>query len=238
VLPVLVRAWRDADLFTADEDIRSTASTAIGEIGREVPGQVLPLLLTALESEDEELVCGAMRSLTVMSTNAEGAVAGLMRALADRREGVRNFAGWKLRELGPAAVPSLIRALGSDDPELRWRAAWVLGGMEQAHALPARQALVRAQEDDRDAVRQWASWACNNLGFVQALPDEARDGAGAQGLERRSLPINGGPPARARVLPFLGCLAAAFALVGVLVLVVRRRRWKVRRCAEAGGGNG
>jgi HEAT repeat protein len=163
VIPVLVEAWRDNALFVRDECIRHDASGALGEIGRTLPEQVLPTLTKTLEDEDVEIACAAIHSLSVMGTQVEQAVRLLVKALTDRREGVSNVAGWRLREVGPAAVPQLVDALTDGDPVLRWRAAWTLGGMQPEQARGAVTALRKATDDPDEEVRKWAGRALERI---------------------------------------------------------------------------
>jgi HEAT repeat protein len=102
-----------------------------------------------------------------MGTQVEQAVRLLVKALTDRREAVRNVAGWRLREVGPVAVPRLMAALTDGDPVLRWRAAWTLGGMKPQEASCAVAALRKATDDPDGEVRKWAGWALEQIRPVQ-----------------------------------------------------------------------
>jgi HEAT repeat protein len=159
VIPVLVRAWKDKALFAADECIRRSASDALGEIGREQPATVLPILLKGLEDADEDMVCGSVRSLGVARAEGDGVILALVRLLPDRRTGVFQHAAFRLREIGPAAVPQLLAALKDADPQLRQGAACALAGMEGRHAKVALPALRKAARDTHKEVRERATWA-------------------------------------------------------------------------------
>ena len=68
-----------------------------------------------------------------------------------------------LGECGTQAVPILVRALGSSDPEVRTCAAETLGSFG-ADAAGAVEALARAAEDAELAVRREAIWALGRIG--------------------------------------------------------------------------
>lgn len=163
ILPVLLQAWRDVDLFLTDECIRYEASKALGEVGKEAPDQILPILVGALQGEDEELAATATISLRIVGEADKRAVEALIGLFSDPREGMGNVAGWRLRELGSAALPGLLATLTAEDAQIRWRAAWTIGGMEKAQALPAIPALRAAAKDSDEQVRKWATWALERV---------------------------------------------------------------------------
>ncbi|OAI48642.1 hypothetical protein AYO44_06680 [Planctomycetaceae bacterium SCGC AG-212-F19] len=163
VLPILLQSWKAKDLYLKDECIRNEASQALGEIGQVEPDRVVPVLLKTLEYDDEDVVYAAMYSLRMIGPQEKRVVKALVALLRDRREGVSNYAGWQLRDLGPAVVPPLVAALKDDDAQLRWRAAWTLGGMK-VDAKPAVAALKVATADENENVRRWATWALGQIG--------------------------------------------------------------------------
>jgi HEAT repeat protein len=164
VVPVLVAAWKDRALFTRDECIRYDATAALGEIGREQPGKVLPILRNTLDGEDEEVAFAALRSLSIMGRQVKEAVALLVERLHDRRDTERSEAGSLLREAGPAAVPALVGALACPETTVRECAAWTLGGMKPAQVQSALPALRKATADPDKGVRERAIWALEMVG--------------------------------------------------------------------------
>jgi HEAT repeat protein len=136
VIPVLLQAWQDPALFLKDECIRNEASVTLGEIGKEQPDRILPILVGALQGKDEKIVGAATVPLAMMGVHEKRAVAALVGLLGDPRRSY--LAGRRLREVGPAAIPHLLDALKADDPRTRWGAAWTIGGMEPGQAAPAR----------------------------------------------------------------------------------------------------
>jgi len=72
-----------------------------------------------------------------------------------------------LIELGEAAVPTLIHALGDQNVWLRRRAIWPLQMISDTRAVPA---LIAALTYDDDAkVRRYAAWALGEMGGKQAI---------------------------------------------------------------------
>jgi HEAT repeat protein len=161
VVPVLKEAFYDKHLYIIDECIRADAAVALGNIGTELPEQILPILLKAIE--DEDIVLGAMKSLRVMGPEVKEAVAKLIAALIDKRKGIGNSARLQLGELGSAAVPQLLIALTDKNPSMRARAAWTFSGMEPEVGKDAIAALKKAAADPDEEVRKDANFALKQL---------------------------------------------------------------------------
>jgi hypothetical protein len=62
-----------------------------------------------------------------------------------------------------------VAAFKDEDAELRWRAAWTLGGMKPEHAQAAIPALREAEKDGNEKVRKWAAQALEWLGATVRL---------------------------------------------------------------------
>jgi HEAT repeat protein len=114
-------------------------------------------------------ICG----LIVLGLNSTASAADakqLAAALSAGTPAERHAAADGLADLGYAAqeaVPQLIAALGSNDPELRWRAARALGVIGDAKAAPA---LRKQTADSETLVRAQAIFA---LGRLRASDEES-----------------------------------------------------------------
>lgn len=97
----------------------------------------------------------------------------LIRILGSENFFERQSAAWKLAEAGARAVEPLLEALEKDpDPQVRFKAAWVLGNIGDAKAIePLAGAL---QEDEDPSVREWAASALEAIGDRRAIPFLAR----------------------------------------------------------------
>jgi HEAT repeat protein len=161
-LPVLLKAWRDRDLDSQDEYIRIDATSALGEMAREQPDLLFPIVRGAL-AEDPEMGYEATRVLTAMAQKDDRAVAELFKLLGSDGENLYRFAAFGLRELKSAGIPLLIDGLTSDDAVLRGRCAWTLGGMKSTYAAPAIPALRACAGDSNGDVSEWAGWALKQI---------------------------------------------------------------------------
>jgi HEAT repeat protein len=164
VIPVLVAAWKDKELFQQDEDIRYNASTALGEIGKKQPEKVMALLRDAMEGDDREMVYAAGGSFAIMGASVKDVVVLLVVYLKDERDDVAHSAELALRRIGSAAIPLLIATLSDDNPKSRSNAAHTLAGMEKGEARAAEAALRRATQDDDEEVKKWATFALKQIG--------------------------------------------------------------------------
>jgi HEAT repeat protein len=90
------------------------------------------------------------------------AVSGLVGALADDSEQVREQAAWALGMIEDAgAVAALSATLRSDaSPQVRQQAAWALGMIEDEAAL---EPLLDALTDDNTEVRKTVLWAVSQI---------------------------------------------------------------------------
>jgi HEAT repeat protein len=66
-----------------------------------------------------------------------------------------------LRTVGPKAYPALIAVLEHKDPEMRWSAAWTIGGLDKLEGEPGIfvDPLKAASRDPNPEVRKWSLWA-------------------------------------------------------------------------------
>jgi HEAT repeat protein len=130
-----------------------------------VPPKVkLRELQTAIASPSAQTRLEAVQGAGNLGTAASRLVpdiAGVIRRDTDHN--VANEAAATLAQIGPAAVPELIKALRSQNPTLRQRAAWSLArfGPDGKAAVPA---LIEALKDTRPAVRQLAAIALGEIG--------------------------------------------------------------------------
>ncbi|MBA7483459.1 hypothetical protein ES707_18974 [subsurface metagenome] len=147
-------------------------------------------LLPTLHHEQPAIRCAAVIALRRMDRKA---VPPLLEALRDRNRSVRKEAAgalaalhwapddlpekvwfyflledWvELVKLQGAAVPVLLKALGSKEPRIRSESARTLGKIHDARAIPA---LIRAVEDPQADVRVRAAEALGEMGDDRAKP--------------------------------------------------------------------
>ncbi|WP_214019805.1 HEAT repeat domain-containing protein [Methanoculleus sp.] len=136
--------------------IRSAAVIALRAMGR----KAIPLLVEALRDRDRSV-----------RREAAGALSALHWAPDDLTEKVWFYfllEDWaELAKLQGAAVPALLKALGSKEPRIRSESARTLGKIRDARAIPA---LIRAVEDPQADVRVRAAEALGEMGSDRAKP--------------------------------------------------------------------
>ena len=94
--------------------------------------------------------------------DADSAVQGLIGALKDTDERVRQQAAWALGAIGAkTAAEPLAQALKDSDSRVRHQAAWALGAIGAKAAAPA---LAQALKDSDARVRHQAAWALGAIG--------------------------------------------------------------------------
>ncbi|AKG24570.1 PBS lyase [Calothrix sp. 336/3] len=93
----------------------------------------------------------------------DGKITPIIEKLVDRDARIRLEAHDALVSVGSAGVPALIAALKSEDSNLRWRAAWVLGDIP-TEASAAVGALIEALQDTDAQVRMYAALALGDIG--------------------------------------------------------------------------
>lgn len=91
----------------------------------------------------------------------------LLPLLGSGRWADRRGAEDALRDIGPAAVPSLVNALHGGSDEVRWGAVKVLGEIADPSAAPA---LIEALEDTNGGVRWLAAQALVAVGASAVVP--------------------------------------------------------------------
>ena len=90
----------------------------------------------------------------------------LTKALNDKNWEVRKWAALSLGEIGEKntqLIPIMIQILKREDSkEFRSHAAIILGELQQK-AIPALPSLHEASRDENTRVREWATWALNEI---------------------------------------------------------------------------
>jgi HEAT repeat protein len=127
----------DRALADPDAAVRRQALLALSRLGP----PALPSLLGALAGKDPELRRLAASELGHFP--APAVLLPLSRAVADPDAAVRRQALLALSRLGPAAVPTLLQALRSTDPEVRRLAVGELGHLARPPRLPAPPRVTR-----------------------------------------------------------------------------------------------
>jgi HEAT repeat protein len=150
-----------AQLGHADWEQRRQAAVALGHAR---DGRALPALRDALADPDEVVRKEAAWALGTLGDRR--AIAALLGALADPDLDVVDRAHGALEQFGPAVTDGAIAALGDASPEVRWRAAALLGKVGDARALVALE-QVQAQDSTElwldTRVRDIASQAMDQI---------------------------------------------------------------------------
>jgi HEAT repeat protein len=118
----------------------------------------VPNLFEALK--DPQLYEASMKALEKIGFDSKDAIPALIEAL--KYEDLRAYAADRLLNIGPEAVPELIRALEGEYGPIREYAAWILGkmGPEAEAAIPA---LTEALWDKDKRVRGTAQKALEDI---------------------------------------------------------------------------
>ena len=145
----------------ADPDRRWWAARALAAVGTLAAQE---LLIAALADSDADLRACAAQGLGEL--RAEGAVAGLVRCLADPNPFVSRIAADALARIGLPAVPALIAALQAREVLVRAGAARALSVIQPHHAVPA---LVAALDDPSAVVTYYAEQALERMGMEGIL---------------------------------------------------------------------
>ncbi|HEY2251101.1 MAG TPA: HEAT repeat domain-containing protein [Planctomycetaceae bacterium] len=181
----LVKGW------VVDPQSAAQAAAALEIMGRAAQPAV-PVLVTALESKDEQVVIHAAGALGAIGRSGIGrdeagsgldaAVPRLKKLLTHQSSSIRAHVASSLGDIGPDAanaVNDLTTALEDRDEAVRRESAEALGKIGPA-AKSAIPALLKALGDDKNAVTMHAAWALGRLGsdavpqLVETLQDPKR----------------------------------------------------------------
>jgi HEAT repeat protein len=169
-LPTLVRLLAaPADKEAADDDLRSTAAYALGEIGEDGP-TVVPVLIAALNDPDSNIRFAAVEALGKYGPEAGAAVPLLLRLIAESAgdstdpdaASLADFRGSAAAALGEihreaeTVIPALIASLMDSDANARMLKAEALGKFGEA-ARQALPALTKLLQDADPEVRASAT---------------------------------------------------------------------------------
>jgi HEAT repeat protein/beta-lactamase regulating signal transducer with metallopeptidase domain len=178
VLPVLVSIAGTEK----DPDARRQIAWMIGEIADNEDDAAGEALMDMLTDENTEVRATAVWALAEMEYSP--ALSSVVTLVDDPDQEVRKRATWAISEIVDDAPPeeavrALVRAMGSDDAEVRAMAVYALGDMETPAAVPG---LIQALGDPEVEVRQRAAWALGEIGSAaaidalrEAMQDEDRD---------------------------------------------------------------
>jgi hypothetical protein len=149
--------------------VRRQAARTLGIIGPVEAAPAVPALIIALRDPDQDVRPEAADALRKIDPDA--ALVALQKVVLDADAAMAADAAWALETIGPAAVPTLIRALATPGVVARSRVAKALGTFG-AKAKPAVPALGKALKDEDVRVRQSAAEA------LHAIDPEAAARAG------------------------------------------------------------
>lgn len=172
-LPEMLKVVRDKN-----EGVAAAAALALAQIAPD-DEQTLRALQTCLGDSRPAVRGNAAKGLGLLGARAAGATAALIAALSDASTSVRCRAARALggiKPAGPAVIAALRGALGQTSGKDAWKvrqaAAQALGDIGPK-AVDAADALAKAVEDPRKAVRDAALGALRRIGraAVPALED-------------------------------------------------------------------
>jgi HEAT repeat protein len=133
--------WRGL-LRNATGRAREAAALALGLSG---DAEALPVLMTAIDSTDDEERKAAAQALGMVADAR--AVPALVKAMKSSSEEVRRETAWSLGYVGdPRGVSSLLAGLSDEDFGVRFAAAIALAGIQSRTAVPKLEALLNDKE--------------------------------------------------------------------------------------------
>lgn len=150
IIPPLIAALRDSSV-----DVRYKAAKALGRVGAL---RAVKDLIRVLKDRDSGVRYNAAKALGIIKDPR--AVAGLIKLLKDRNLGVRYCAVKALKAIGKPTVKPLIKFLGSENSDMRYSAAVVLGEVKDPRAIEPLLALLK---DDDPRVSYCASEALRKI---------------------------------------------------------------------------
>ena len=125
----LTEMFKDDDVF-----VRDAAAKAMKEVGP----TTIPALTALLRDKDDNVRWAAADALGYQGPKAKTAVPALAELLKDQNNNAQGAAASALRQIGPAAVPTIVKLLRSEDAEVRAEAARILGGIAPRQKRPLR----------------------------------------------------------------------------------------------------
>ena len=147
-------------------------------------------LASQLASDDDEVRRAGAEQLSYLGADAQPAAVALVRAAGDRDELVREYVVAALEELGPPTkedVTALAELLASDEADVAYWAATLLGRLETAGESAAAMLAAALVPERPLEVRQRAAWALGKIGpAARDTADEALRQAAASGEARLS----------------------------------------------------
>ena len=102
-----------------------------------------------------------------LSADTRRRIAGHIASLGSPDAGTSYGAERRLMRFGARAVPQILAVVSGGSPQVRFRAAWILGKSRDPSAYPALAALT---EDPDEAVRYDATLALGEPGDARAVP--------------------------------------------------------------------
>ena len=151
----------------SNSDMRPTCTTILTRVGE----PAVPILIKVLKGGDVNARCNAVMALGEFGEKAEAAIPPLVGALTDISGDVRGTAQQALARIGEPAIPALIEAANSGNPELRRKVFHTFITMAEKGAS-ATPFLIEALRDEDADVRLSAAVAVSYMGgkAVDALP--------------------------------------------------------------------
>ena len=151
-----------------ESDVSAARLSAAQALGRLADEESIQPLLASLRDRDWEVRRTASVALQRIH---QPAVPGLLEALRDWDHVMSEAAGTALRQIGEPAVSGLLEALRDEDWRVRRGAAWSLGEIADAAAVPA---LVTALGDEDSLVRRAVAVALGWIRDPAAAPELLR----------------------------------------------------------------
>ncbi len=217
----LARALKDPD-----DKVKGMAAISLVRLRAWRGKDVVPLLVTALKSDEEIMPYFAVEALGQLGPAAEQAVPELLEAVRRDDRFVAAGAAQALGKIGAAAVPALLESLNSPNEAVRAHAARALGGAGGGSQVVILKLIAALKHEDA-GVRAAAAHALGEIAgdrteavnaLIKALPDSDRD-------VRR---------AAVRALGRMGSKAKA-AVLSALQTDDRERRWEAATALIAMG---
>jgi HEAT repeat protein len=151
-VPALIAAINDESIV-----VRRRAVRALGGMA-EAAEDAIPALIAATEDANASVALQALASLSDLAPLSAAALPAFLTALWTGDVRFRAVAGVALVRLGSAAVPSLLQTLVHPAPEMRAKAAHILGKLGPI-AAEAKPLLEKLLQDKDEAPRSAAAEA-------------------------------------------------------------------------------